>query len=77
MGDAVEIDRLAVHPDHFRPGIARTLLSELHRREANAARFEVATGAGNGPARPLYGQLGYRRAGEDQIGAVRIVRLVR
>lgn len=58
---AVEIDRLAVHPAHFRRGHARRLIEHLHAREADAARFEVSTGRDNTPAVTLYTSMGYRR----------------
>jgi ribosomal protein S18 acetylase RimI-like enzyme len=61
----VEIDRLAVHPSCFRQGFARSLIRELHRREVDAARFEVSTGAENLPAVACYTRLGYRREGDE------------
>jgi len=39
-GNLVDVDRLAVHPAHFRRGIGRALLEDLHRREADAQRIE-------------------------------------
>lgn len=59
IGDAVDIDRLAVHPSAFRRGVARALLDDLHRRQAGAARFDVSTAAANRPALALYGRMGY------------------
>ena len=59
-GDRVEIDRLAVHPDHFRRGLARRLIQSLHEREAVVARVEVSTGCANEPAKALYRRMGYR-----------------
>lgn len=63
-GDSVDIDRLAVHPDHFRRGLARTLIAALHERESDAPRFEVSTGRDNEPARKLYRSMGYREVGD-------------
>jgi GNAT superfamily N-acetyltransferase len=60
-GDEVDIDRLAVHPSHFRHGIASLLLEEIHHREREARRFTVSTGARNFPATELYAKLGYRQ----------------
>jgi ribosomal protein S18 acetylase RimI-like enzyme len=61
VDDLVDIDRLAVHPSWFRKGVARSLMHDLHRREHDAATFEVSTAAGNTPAIALYASLGYRR----------------
>lgn len=77
VGSVVDIDRLAVEPSHFRRGIGRLLLEDLHRREVGAARFEVSTGTANYPALALYEVMGYRRIGEDPSSVVRIVRLAR
>jgi ribosomal protein S18 acetylase RimI-like enzyme len=64
--EAVDIDRLAVDPSHFRRGIGTLLVEEVHRREASARRFEVSTGAANAPAVALYLRLGYRRV-DDKV----------
>ena len=61
LGNIVEIDRLAVDPPWFRRGIARSLIEEVHRHEADATAFAVSTGAGNTPAITLYEKLGYAR----------------
>lgn len=63
-GDIVDIDRVAVHPDHFRRGLARTLFEALHARESDAARFNVSTGRDNEPARFLYRRMGYLETGD-------------
>ena len=63
-GEAVDIDRLVVLPDHFRRGLARRLLEHLHAREADAARFDVSTGRDNLPAVTLYQRLGYRKVAD-------------
>jgi ribosomal protein S18 acetylase RimI-like enzyme len=76
-GTDVEIDRLAVHPAHFRRGLARRLLTELHARETDATRFDVSTGRDNRPAIALYQSLGYQRAGDVALPeGVVITRLV-
>ncbi|MDP9074867.1 MAG: GNAT family N-acetyltransferase [Actinomycetota bacterium] len=64
-GDVVEIDRVAVDPSQLRKGIASRLLQALHHREADAQRFEVSTGAANGPALALYNRFGYQRLTDD------------
>ena len=66
-GDRAEIDRLAVHPAHFRRGLARRLLDALHAREAGASRFDVSTGRDNTPAIALYEQFGYRRLRDEAL----------
>jgi ribosomal protein S18 acetylase RimI-like enzyme len=60
LGDTIDIDRLAVHPAHFRRGLARRLITAVHDREPDAARFIVQTGRDNTPAVTLYRSLGYR-----------------
>ncbi len=62
-GAVVDTDRLVVRPDRFRRGLGRSLLAALHAAESDAARFDVATGAGNAPAAALYAACGYRRTG--------------
>jgi ribosomal protein S18 acetylase RimI-like enzyme len=75
--DLVDIDRLAVHPSSFRRGVARSLIEELHAREVDAARFEVSTGADNGPAIAFYREMGYRLERDEVISSLRIVHLAR
>jgi ribosomal protein S18 acetylase RimI-like enzyme len=65
----VEINRLAVHPDQFRRGLARRLIAELHAREADATRFDVSTGRDNQPAVALYTRMGYRRVADLSLPA--------
>lgn len=77
LGTIVDLDRLAVDPSHFRQGVARSLVEELHRREDTARRIEVSTGAANMPARTLYENLGYRLQREETRQGVRIVHLAR
>jgi ribosomal protein S18 acetylase RimI-like enzyme len=77
-GTDVEIDRLAVHPDHFRHGLARRLITELHAREVDATRFHVSTGRDNRPAIALYQSHGYELDGDVVLPqGVVIARLVR
>lgn len=75
--DVVDIDRLAVDPEHFRNGIGRALLEELHQRELDADRFEVSTGAANEPAIALYRAVGYRLKRSEVSRGVRLVHLER
>jgi ribosomal protein S18 acetylase RimI-like enzyme len=76
-GGLVDVDRLAVHPDHFRQGIGRSLLAELHRREADALRTEVMTSTGNTPAISLYLQAGYVISDRDDSGEVSVSHFTR
>lgn len=73
----VDIDRLAVEPGHFRRGVGRMLLDAVHRRESDAARFEVSTGAANRPAIALYEAMGCRMTSEEISHDVRLAHLPR
>lgn len=63
--DELHITLVAVAPAHRRRGFGRRVLGALmdraHRCGATRATLEVA--GGNGPARGLYGALGFRTAG--------------
>ena len=76
-GDTVDIDRLAVHPDHHRKGIGAALLRQVHLIEATATAFEVSTGEANLPAVALYERLGYRSTGTAEIAPGTRVRRLR
>ena len=77
-GEAVDIDRLAVDPDHHHRGIGTSLLEDLHRREATATAFDVSTGTANVPAIRLYQRLGYLTTGtEDLSEGITVERLRR
>lgn len=54
----VEICRMIVHPDHFRKGIANTLLTHL-QKTVPWEKLTVSTGALNQPARKLYEKNGF------------------
>ncbi|WP_168123938.1 N-acetyltransferase [Paenibacillus sp. HB172176] len=60
--ERVSINRLVVHPEHFRKGIGRDLLSYVMGREALNRCMEVHTGAKNAPAIQLYRQHGFVEA---------------
>jgi GNAT superfamily N-acetyltransferase len=57
----LEVDLLAVHPDHQRRGIGRKLLAEAERvaREGGFARLELHTAAMFGHLLRLYASAGY------------------
>ena len=76
-GDLVDVDRLAVHPDHFRRGIGRALLDELELRESDARRIEVMTSTGNTPATSLYLRSGYVIVNRDDSGTVPVSHFAR
>lgn len=76
-GDLVDVDRLAVHPDHFRRGIGIALLDELHQREARARRIELMTSTGNTPAISLYLRSGYVIVNRDDTGPVPVSHFAR
>jgi ribosomal protein S18 acetylase RimI-like enzyme len=76
-GGVVDVDRLAVDPRSFRRGVGRSLMADLHQREADANRFEVSTGAANEPALSLYRSLGYEVVGTEESQGVRLAHLAR
>jgi GNAT superfamily N-acetyltransferase len=76
-GDLVDVDRLAVHPDHFRRGIGAALLGALEAREADARRIEVMTSTGNTPATSLYLRSGYVIVDRDDTGSVPVSHFAR
>lgn len=73
----VEIDRLVVHPAHFRRGVGRRLVSALHEFAANAERFEVSTGTENAPAVSLYLAMGYECTRSEMSEGVSLSHFVR
>ena len=54
----LDIDRLAVHPQHFREGLGRRLVDAVLERVPHK-RAVVSTGRGNHPARRLYERVGF------------------
>ncbi|MDN4494454.1 GNAT family N-acetyltransferase [Ureibacillus aquaedulcis] len=63
--DGVEVDihRLIVHPDHFRKGIAQSLLNFIEK-EYKVETIKVATGSQNTPAVHLYKKNGFQKLKE-------------
>ena len=77
-GGTVDIHRLVVDPAAFRGGVATALLDALEAREAGATHWTVGTGAGNAPARALYGRRGFVVTEERIVpGGIRWVRMDR
>jgi ribosomal protein S18 acetylase RimI-like enzyme len=66
-GDVLDIHRLAVHPDHFRKGIARSLIEHVERTAQPASKAIVSTGAKNTPARSLYLSMGFEEMEEVEV----------
>jgi ribosomal protein S18 acetylase RimI-like enzyme len=63
-GEVLDIHRLVVRPDHFRRGIARSLVGYIANVATDAKRIIVSTGTKNEPACRLYRSLGFRKTGE-------------
>ncbi|WP_286183187.1 GNAT family N-acetyltransferase [Bacillus sp. ISL-55] len=65
-GEVIDIYRVMVHPDFFRRGIARKLITQLEQIEHS--EMIVSTGAANTPAVKLYGKLGFERQEDSVVG---------
>ncbi|WP_026575177.1 GNAT family N-acetyltransferase [Bacillus sp. UNC438CL73TsuS30] len=59
-GNELSICRMIVHPQYFRKGIARNLLSYLDEDKKEILIFKVSTGRDNTPAKNLYLKNGYQ-----------------
>jgi ribosomal protein S18 acetylase RimI-like enzyme len=68
FGGEVTICRVMVHPDHFRKGIASSLLQHVLKVEQAAERIYVSTGAKNEPAVRLYLTHDFREHARRVIG---------
>ena len=78
IGETVDIDRVAVHPEYFRRGIGTELVEAVHRAESDAQRFVVSTGRTNTPAVEMYQRLGYAVTEHEMLpGGVEITRFTR
>lgn len=66
-GDALDIHRMMVHPQHFRKGVASKLLAFVEQVEEGVQRILVATGARNVPAVNLYLRHGFHQVGEQEV----------
>ena len=70
--NACMVERLIVHPDAQRQGLASKLMTELEQRFAHIERFRLHTGVENEQSQALYKKLGfkeYKRAvvGDDSL----------
>jgi len=61
------ICRLVVHPDHFRKGIAHSLIQHFLSEVCPLQKVAVSTGAKNEPALRLYQKLGFRQVGSLEV----------
>ncbi len=61
VGDLVDLQRIVVHPDHRRKGLARSLLDEVlrHARREGATRVLLEVAAGNDAALAFYADAGF------------------
>lgn len=60
-GQVLDIHRLAVHPDFFRKGIAKKLLTHVQSLNYEFSKIIVSTGLKNKPAINLYLKFGFER----------------
>ena len=67
IGKVLDIHRLAVHPKHFKRGIATTLLKETENINSNVTKLIVSTGRENLPACEFYVKLGFKKTGEKEV----------
>lgn len=66
--EMVDIHRLIVHPDHFRKGIGKELVSYILDIVACGRKVIVSTGAQNYPAMQLYRSLGFEEKKDVEVG---------
>lgn len=58
--NTLTITRMMVHPDHFRKGIAASLMTYVLEQHADLPRYIVSTGTLNQPAMNLYMKFGFK-----------------
>ncbi|OIK15584.1 GNAT family N-acetyltransferase [Bacillus sp. MUM 116] len=66
-GNELTICRMVVHPNHFRKGIAQSLLSFLLEDKKEFQIFKVSTGRENTPAKNLYLKNGFQLVRDIEI----------
>ncbi|WP_328589048.1 GNAT family N-acetyltransferase [Sutcliffiella halmapala] len=62
--EIVDIHRLMVHPEHFKKGIAETLLKTMENNQNSIDTIIVSTGSKNVPAKKFYQKHGFQVTGE-------------
>lgn len=72
---ALTICRLVVHPNHFRQGIAKSLLQFIEHKVKNVLRINVATGRENTPAVTFYIKNGFRAVKDVEVEPGLFIRL--
>jgi GNAT superfamily N-acetyltransferase len=71
----LDIHRLVVRPDHFRRGIATSLVRAALEAEPGAKQVIVQTGTGNAPAEAFYLREGFEHVDDlDVAGGIRVAR---
>jgi ribosomal protein S18 acetylase RimI-like enzyme len=73
----IDIHRLVVDPEHFRRGIATTLVRGALEAEPAAERAIVQTGSRNAPASALYQREGFEQIERLDLGGVRVSRFAK
>lgn len=63
----LDIYRVAVHPGHFRKGIAAKLVGHIAGLNKGVNKIVVSTGLKNQPAVNLYLKLGFRKVREFEV----------
>jgi|SRR5690625_1409332 len=65
--NVIDIQRLVVHPKHFRQGIAEKLLKFVEQQNEGCHMITVATGTQNKPAVNFYIKNGFLKTTEEKI----------
>lgn len=60
VSESLRISRLAVHPDHQKRGIGRTLMEAMEKWHPEFSRLELFTGQRSGKALGLFRSMGYQ-----------------
>lgn len=63
----LDIHRMAVHPTHFRKGVASSLIAHLLNQESDMKKSIVCTGTKNTPAKNLYRRFGFCEIEDKEI----------
>lgn len=65
--EMLDIYRVAVHPEHFRKGIAKQLIEFIMNMHKGIKKIIVSTGLKNLPAVNLYLKLGFEKVREVEV----------